>query len=153
MLIKHLTHHIQFRSVQFSHSVVSDSATPWTTAHQASLSITNSWSLLKLVFIESVMPSNHLILCHPLLFPPLVFLSIMVFSNQLALHIRQPNYWTSASASVLLMTIQDYFLQDGLVGSPCSPRDSQESFPTPQLKSHQFFGVQPSLWSNSHIHT
>ena len=63
-------------------------ATPWTAAHQASLSITNSWSLLKLMPIESVMPSNHLILCHPLLFLPSVFLSIRVFSNESVLCIR-----------------------------------------------------------------
>ena len=68
-------------------------ATPWTTAHQASLSLTNSWSLLKLMSIESVMPSNHLILHHPLLLPS-VFPSIRVFSSELALHIRWPKYWT-----------------------------------------------------------
>ena len=66
-------------SVQFSRSVVSDSATPWTAAHQASLSITNSWSLLKVMSIESVMPSNHLILCRPLLLPPSIFPSIRSF--------------------------------------------------------------------------
>ena len=69
---------------------VSDSATPWTTAHQASLSITNSWSLLKLMSIESVMPSNHLILCRPLLLLPSIFSNIRVFSNESALHIRWP---------------------------------------------------------------
>ena len=63
-------------------------------AHQASLSITNSWSLLKLMSIELVMPSNHLILCHPLLLPPLIFPSIRVFSNESALHIRWPKYWS-----------------------------------------------------------
>ena len=67
-------------------------ATPWTTAHQASLSITNSWSLLKLVPIESVMPSNHLILCQPLLLLPSIFPSIRVFSNESALRIRWPKY-------------------------------------------------------------
>ena len=77
---------------QFSCSVVSDSATPWTTACQASLSITNSQSLLKLVSIESVLPSNHLILCCPLLLLPSVFPSIRVFSNESALHIRWPKY-------------------------------------------------------------
>ena len=68
--------------------------TPWTTAHQASLSITNSWSLLKLMSIESVMPSNHLILCRPLLLPPSIFLSIRVFSDESVLHIRWPKYWS-----------------------------------------------------------
>ena len=67
---------------EFSRSDVSDSATPWTAALQASLSITNSRSLLKLMSIESVMPSNHLILCHPLLLLPSVFPSIRVFSNE-----------------------------------------------------------------------
>ena len=65
-------------------------ATPWTAARQASLSITNSWSLLKLMLIESAMPSNHLTLCCPLLFPPSIFPSIRVFSNESALHIRWP---------------------------------------------------------------
>ena len=67
--------------------------TPWTAARQASLSITNSRSLPKLMSIESVMPSNHLILCHPLLFPPSIFPSISVFSSESALHIRWPKYW------------------------------------------------------------
>ena len=68
--------------------------TPWTVAHQASLSITNSQSLLKLMSIELVMPSNHLILCHPLLLPPSIFPSIRVFSNESVLHIRWPKYWS-----------------------------------------------------------
>ena len=79
-------------SVQLSRSVVSDSVTPWTVAYQASLSFTISWSLLKLMSIESVMPSNHLILCCHLLLPPLIFSSIRVFSNKLVLHIRWPKY-------------------------------------------------------------
>ena len=70
------------------------SLTPWTAAHQASLSITNSQSLLKLQFIESVMPSNHLILCCPLLLLPSIFPCIRVFSNESALHIRWPKYWS-----------------------------------------------------------
>ena len=81
-------------SVQFSHSVVPDSATSWTAAHQASLSITNSQSLLKHMSIESVMPSNHLILCCLFLFPPLIFPNIGVFSNESVLHIRWPKYWS-----------------------------------------------------------
>ena len=68
--------------------------TPWTAARQASLSITNSWSLLKFMFIELVMPSNHLILCRPLLLPPSIFPSIRVFSNESILHIRWPQYWS-----------------------------------------------------------
>ena len=80
--------------VQFSHSVVSESATPWTVAHQASLSITNSYGLLKLMSIESVMPSNHLILCRPLLLPPSIFPSVRVFSDESVLRIRWPKYWS-----------------------------------------------------------
>ena len=80
--------------VQFSYSVVSDSATPWTAACQTSLSITNSWNLLKLMSIKSVMPSNHLILCRPLLLLPSIFPSIRVFSNESALCIRWPRYWS-----------------------------------------------------------
>ena len=85
------------KSVQFSS--VSQSclfATPWAAARQASLSITNSWSLLKLMSIDSVMPSNHLILCHPLLLPSSIFPSIRVFSNESVLHIRWPKYWSSS---------------------------------------------------------
>ena len=84
---------IRFLSVQFSLSVVSDSVTPWTAACQVSLSIANSQSLLKLMSIELVMPSNHLILCHPLL-PPSIFPSIGIFSNESALHIKWPKYWS-----------------------------------------------------------
>ena len=69
-------------------------ATPWTAARQASLSITNYWSLHKLMCIESIMPSNHLILCHPLPFPPSIFPSIRIFSNESVLHIRWPKYWS-----------------------------------------------------------
>ena len=83
----------QFSSVQLL-SHVQLFATPWTAAHQASLSITNSQNLLKLMSIESVMPSNHLILCRPLLLLPSIFTSIRVFSNESALHIRWPKYWS-----------------------------------------------------------
>ena len=83
----------QFSSVQ-SLSCVQLFVTPWTTAHQASLSITNSWSLLKLMSIELVMPTNHLILCCPLLLLPSIFPSISIFSNESALHIRWPKYWS-----------------------------------------------------------
>ena len=84
---------ITMGSVQ-SLSCVQLFATPWTAARQASLSITNSWSLLKLMSIESVRPSNHLILCRPLLLLPLIFPSIRVFSSKSALHIRWPKYWS-----------------------------------------------------------
>ena len=76
------------------HSVAQSCPTPWTAARLASLSITNSWSLLKLISIKLVMPSNHLILCHPILFLPSVFPSIRVFSSESVLHIRWPKYWS-----------------------------------------------------------
>ena len=82
-----------FSSVQ-SLSHVRLFSTPWTTARQASLFITSCWSLLKLLSIKSVMPSNHLILCHPPLLPPSVFPSIRVFSSESVLHIRWPKYWS-----------------------------------------------------------
>ena len=119
---------VQSSSVQ-SLSRVQLFATPWTAAGQASLSITISQTLFKLMFTESVTPSNHLILCHPLLLPPSIFPSIRVFSNESAIHIRWPKYW---SFSFSISPSYDY---SGLVGSPCSPRDSQESSATPQFKS------------------
>ena len=90
--------------------------TPWTAARQASLSITNSRSLLKLMSIESVMPSNHPILCHPLCLPPSIFPSIRVFSSELVLHIRWPEYWSlscsispSSEYSGLIFFMMDWF--------------------------------------------
>ena len=80
-------------SVQFSHSVVSDSATPWTAARQASLSITNSQSSLRLTSIESVMPSSHPIVCYPLLLLPSIFPNIRGFSSESALQIKWQKYW------------------------------------------------------------
>ena len=92
ILVTKLVHRfVALVSVQFSCVLLF--ATQWTTARQASLSITISWRLLKLTSIESVMPSNHLILCHPLL-PPSIFPSIRVFSNESALCIRWPKYWS-----------------------------------------------------------
>ena len=85
-------------SVQFSQSCLT-LCDPWTVARQASLFLTNSWSLLKLMSFESVMSSNHLILCHPLLLPPSIFPSIRVFSNESVLCIRWPKYW-SCSLSI-----------------------------------------------------
>ena len=109
------------------------SATPWTAACQAPLSITNSQSLLKLMSIESVMTCNHLILCCPFLLLPSIFPSIRVFSNASVLRIRCPKYW---SFSFSISPFNEY---SGLISlsmeSPWSPRDSQESSPTPQFKS------------------
>ena len=91
--IDHWEIHTNFSLIQ-SLSPAQLFATPWTAARQASLSITSSRSLLKLMSIESVMPSNYLILCRPLLLPPSIFPSIRVFSNQSVLHIRWPKYWS-----------------------------------------------------------
>ena len=111
-------------------------ATPWTEACQASLSITSSQSLLRLMSIESVMPSNHLILCHPLFLLPSVFPSIKVFSNKSVLHIRWPEYWNFSFSISPSNEYSDLIsLRMKLVGSPCSQRDTQESSPTPHLKS------------------
>ena len=123
------THIHQFSSVQFSHSVVSDSVTPWSAAHQASLSITNPRCPHKPRSIELVIPSNHLILCDSLLLLPSIFPSIRVFSNE-----------SDLVAKILEFQFQHQSFQwtsrtDLLVGSPCSPRDSQASSPTPQYKS------------------
>ena len=133
---------------QFSCSVVSNSATPWSAACQAALSITNPQSLLKLMSLHSVMPSNHLTLCHPLLLPPSIFSRIRVFSNESALCIRRPKYW---SFSFSISSSNEYpgpdLLQDALVGSPGSPRDSQESSPAPQIKS-----INSSVLQLSHLY-
>ena len=96
---------ISLATVQFSHSVMYDSATPWTAECQAFLSITNSRSLLKLMFIESVLPSNELMLCHPLLLPPSVLPSFRVFSKESVLHIGWPVY-SSFSFSISLSNEQ-----------------------------------------------
>ena len=122
----------QFSSVQ-SLSYVRLFATPWTAARQASLSIMNSLSLLKLMSIESVIPSNHLILCHPLLLLPSIFPSIRVFSNESALRIRWPKCW---SFSFSISPSSEY---SGLISFKMDWLDllavQGESSPTPQFKS------------------
>ena len=127
--------------------------TPRTSAHQAPLSFTISQSSLKFMSIESVMPSNHLILCHPLFLLPSVFCSIRVFSNELALHIRWSKYW---SFSYGISPSKEYsgLISLGLTGliSLLSKGFSRVFFST-TIQKHQFFGAQPSLWSNSHIYT
>ena len=92
----------------FSHLGVSDSATPWTAALQDSLSFTIFWNLPKPMSIESVVPSNYLVLCHPLLLPPSIFSTIRVFSNESVLHIRWPKYW-GFSFSINSSNIQGWF--------------------------------------------
>ena len=127
--------------------------TLWTAAHQASLSITSSRSLLKLMSIESVMPSNHLILCHPVFFLPSIFPSIRVFSNESVLHIRWPKY---QSFSFNISPSNEY---SGLVSfridwfDPLQFKRLSRVFSNTTVQKHQFFGAQLSLQSNSHIHT
>ena len=127
--------------------------TPWTADLQASLSITNSQSWLKLLSIESVMPSNHLILCRPLLFLPSVFPSIRVFLNELALRIRWSKYWSfsfsislSNEYSGLISFRIDWF---GLLAVQGTLKSLLQHHNSKAL----FFGTHPSLESNSHICT
>ena len=125
--------------------------TPWIMAHQASLSITNSQSLPRLMSIESVMPSSHLILCHPLLLLPSIPPSIRVFSNESTLHMRWPKYWSfSLSPSnehpglvSFRMNWLDLLAVQGL----------SRVFSNNRIQKHQFFGTQLSSPSSSHIHT
>ena len=129
---------------------MSDSATSWTVARQASLPITNSQSLLRLMSIESVMPSNHLIVCHPLLLPPSIFRSIRVFSNESLLHIRWPKYWSvsfsisnSNEYSGLISFRMDWFhliAVQGTLKSLLQHHSSQASI----LQHSAFFIVQLS---------
>ena len=121
-------------------------ATPWTAARQASLSITNSRSPPKPMSIVSVMPSNHLILCHPLLLLPSIFPSIKVFSNESVLRMRWPKYWSfsfSISPSNKGWTGWISLHSKGLT----------RIFSNTIVQKHQFFNAQLSLQSNSHIHT
>ena len=111
--------------------------TPWTSACQAYLSFTIFQSLLKLMFVELMMPSNNLILCSPLLLLPSIFPNMRSFPMSQLFTSGAQSIGASASASVLAMnqSFRTDFLQNGLVGSPCCPRDSQESSPTPQFES------------------
>ena len=130
-------------------------ATPWTAARQASLSFTNSWSLLKLISIELVRPSNHLILCHPFLLLPSIFLSVRVFSNELAFSLRWPKYWrfsfsispSNEYSGLISFRIDwlDLLAVQGTLKSLLQHHSSKASF----------FGAQrePFLWTSSHIYT
>ena len=142
----------EFSSVQ-SLSHVWLCATPGTEAHKSSLSITNSWSLPKLMSIELVMPSNHLVLCHPLLLLPSIFPSIRVFSNESALPIRWPKYW-SFSFSISPSNESSGLISSGLTGLiSLQSKGLSRVFSNTTVQKHQFFSAQPSLWSNSHIRT
>ena len=139
-----------FSSVQ-PFSCVRLFATPWTAAHQASLSITISRSLLKLMSIESVMPSNSLILCHPLLLCLQSFPASGSFPVNRLLASGSQSTGASASASVLPMNIHDWFPL-GLTGLiSLLLKGLSRVFSNTTVQKHQFFGTQPSLWSNSHV--
>ena len=115
-------------------------ATPWTAAHQASLSITSSWSSLKLTSIELVMPSNHLILCRPLLLPPSIFPSIRVFSSESVLCIRWPKYW---SFSFSIHPSNEYLFPLGWTGwLSLQSKGLSRVFSNTTIQKHQFFSAQ-----------
>ena len=147
-----ILYHYQFSSVQ-SLSPVRLFATPWPAARQASLSVTNSWSIPKFMFIGSVMPTSHLILCCPLLLLPSIFPSIGVFSNESALHIRWPNYCSFSFSISLsnehpgLITFSMYWLYLHAV------QGTLKSLLNTIVQKHEFFGAQLSSQSISHIHT
>ena len=145
-------HPHKFSSVQLL-SHVQLFATPWTAAWQAYLSITNSWSLLKLMSMETVMQSNHLILCHPLLFLASIFPSIMVFSKESVLCIRWPKYW-SFSFSISPSNEYSGLFSFGLTGlTSLKSMGLSSVFSNTTIQKHEFFGTQLSLWFTSHIHT
>ena len=131
-------------SVQ-SLSHVQHFATPWTAACQASLSITTSWSLVKLRSIALVMPSNHLIPCRPLFLLPSSFPSIRVFSNESALCIRWPKYW------IFSFSISPSSEHPGWIS--LQSKGLSRVFSNTTVQKHQFFSAQLSSQSNSHIHT
>ena len=120
-------------------------ATPWIAAHQASLSITNSRSSLRLLSIESVMPSSHLILCRPLLVLPPIPPSIRVFSNESTLRMRWPKYW---SFSFSIIPSKEH---PGLIS--LQSKGLSRAFSNTTVQKHQFFCSQLSSQFNSHIHT
>ena len=135
---------VKFSSVQ-SLSHVQLFATPWTVAHQTSLSITNSWSLLKLISIELVMPFNQLILCHLLLLPPSIFPSIWVFSNESVLWIRWPKDW-SFSFNISSSNEHSRLFPLGWTGwISLQSKGLSRVFSNTTVQKHQFFGTQLSL--------
>ena len=142
---------LQFSLVQ-SLSRVRLFETPWITARQASLSITNSRSLLKLTSIELVMPSSYLILCHPLLLPPIPA-SIRAFSNESTLCIRWQKYWSFSFSIILPMNTQDWSPSGWTSWISLQFKGLSRVFSNTTVQKHQFFSAQLSSQSNSHIHT
>ena len=140
-------------SVQFSCSVVSLFATPWTAAHQASLSTTNSWSPLKPMSIDSVMPSNHLILCFPFSFCPQSSPASGSFPTSQLFASGGQSIGVSASASVLPMNTQDWYPLGWTGWISLQSKGLSRVFSNTTVQKHQFFSAQLSSQSNSHIHT
>ena len=142
-------------SVQFS-SVAQSCPTPcnpWIAARQASLFITISWSSLRLTSIESVMPSSHLILSHPLLLLPPIPPSIRVFSNESTLCMRWPKYWSFSVSIILPKKSQGWSPSEWTGWISFQSKGLSRVFSNTTDQKHQFFGAQPSSQSNSHIHT
>ena len=127
--------------------------TPWNAARQSSLSITNFQSMVKLMSFESVMPSNHLILCHSLLLLPSIFPSIRVFASESVLHIRWPEYWSFSFSISSSKEYSDLFLLGLTYLISLQSKGHSKIFSNTTVRKHQFFGTQLSLQSNSHIHT
>ena len=142
----------QFSSVQLL-SRVKLFATPWTVAHQASLSITNSRSLLKLMSIELVMPSSHLILCRPLLLLLPIPPSTRVFSNESALRMRWPKYWSFSFSIISPKKSQGWSPSEWTGWISLQSKALSRVFSNTTVQKHQFFGAQASSQSNSHVHT
>ena len=143
---------VQFSSFQ-SLSCVQLFATPWIAARQASLSITNSRSSLRLASIKSVMPSSHLILCHPLLLLPTIPPSIRVFSNESTLHIRWPKYWSFSFSISPSKKPQGWSPSEWTGWISLQSKGLSRVFSNTTVQTHQFFSAQPSSQSNSHIYT
>ena len=137
--------------MSFSLSHVWLFVTPWTAALQASLSFPISQSLLKLMSIESMMPSSHLILYHSLLLLPSIFPNISVFSSESVLQIRWPKYWSFSFSISLPMNIQGWFPLGLTVLIALRSKGLSRVFSSTRIQKYQFFGTQPYLWSNSHI--
>ena len=126
--------------------------TAYTAANQSSLSFTISQNFLIFISIDSVLLSNQLILCHSILLQPLIFLSIRVFFNESSLCIRWPTY-CSFSFSISPSNEYSRLMSLGLTSFILQSRGLSRVFSSTTIQKHQFFGTQPSLWSNSHIHT
>ena len=128
-------------------------ATPWIAAHQASLSITNSRSSLRLTSIESMMPSSHLILCHPLLLLPPIPPSIRIFSNESTLLMRWPKYWSFSFSINPSKEHPGWYPLEWTGWISLQSKGLSRVFSNTTVQKHQFFSAQPSSQSNSHIHT